>query len=389
MAKAKSPSAKPASRAAKTAALGPGSPLDTGAAITRPTSLAEIIGHQHAIGQLRSGIAADRLHHALIFFGPKGVGKFTAALAFAAELLTPKSTPDPDLIRALLGKGGHADLHVITKELAAVCREDTVRRSKQVTIAKDVIDEFLLEPADKSRAIASDSLASKVFIVDEAELLDRSLTNAPTQASMLKTLEEPPPGTIIILITTDESRLLPTIRSRCQRIGFGRLSTEEVAAVLKARGQHIAGAEGQWLLDTCDGSPGAAIMAIKAGLFGWHQRLGPMLLAVEREPLSAPALGHTMAGLVEDRAAATVAEGGKGTSKEAANRHWTKVMLGYIAAHQRSRLMGDSSAYVKIDAARIINLCLQAEEYLLNNVQHATIFENLGAQIASGEALLV
>jgi DNA polymerase-3 subunit delta' len=154
------------------------------------------------------------------------VGKFTTALAFAAVILDPSSQPDlsgviePDPESAsqqLLAAGTHPDLHIITKELAVVSRVDSVRDSKQRNIAKAVLEEFLLEPAARTGSM-NGALASKVFIVDEAELID-----GVGQNSLLKTLEEPAPGSVIILVTANEERLLPTIRSRCQRVGFAPL----------------------------------------------------------------------------------------------------------------------------------------------------------------------
>jgi DNA polymerase-3 subunit delta' len=189
----------------------------------RPLRLAQVLGQERAIATLRAAIQSGRIHHAWIFHGPAGVGKFTTALAFAALILDPSSAPDlsgqvevdPDSkTQQLLASGTHPDLFIITKELAAVSREASVRESKQRNIAKEVLAEFLLEPATRSRVSGDQALASKVFIVDEAELMDRHGQNA-----LLKTLEEPPPGAVIILVTANEDRLLTTCGAAANRSG--------------------------------------------------------------------------------------------------------------------------------------------------------------------------
>ena len=183
-----------------------------------------ILGQERATATLQRALQSDRLHHAWIFHGPEGVGKRTAALAFAAVLLDPDAMPnlagevecDPDgpTLRRIAA-GTHPDLHLIVKELARFSRRPEVRNRKLTNIPNEVVREFIVEPAAQSSSAPSGARVRKVFIVDEAEILAREGQN-----SLLKTLEEPPPGTVIILITTEEHRLLPTIRSRCQRLRF-------------------------------------------------------------------------------------------------------------------------------------------------------------------------
>lgn len=210
---------------------------DSAANPGRPPRLREILGQDRAIGTLESAVASGRVHHAWIFSGPKGVGKHTAAWAFAAALLDPGTRVEgerlieagddgegePTEARRLLDRGAHPDLHLVRKELARYSEDSGVRKRVLSNIPKAVIDEFLLQPMSRAATRRDGGLVSKVFIIDEAELLDRSIRNAPTQASLLKTLEEPPTGSVIILVTSNEGRLIPTIRSRCQRVSFGLL----------------------------------------------------------------------------------------------------------------------------------------------------------------------
>jgi hypothetical protein len=216
----------------------------------KPPRLGSILGQGRAVDTLTAAIATGRVHHAWIFSGPKGVGKHTAARAFAAALLDPATrvengrlieppiapaaaqadaTHDPALEpRRLLDAGVHPDLHLISKELARFSRDTSVQKRVLSSIPKAVIDEFLLQPIARAATRRDGGLISKAFIIDEAELLDRSVRHAPTQASLLKTLEEPPPGSLLILVTSNEGRLLPTIRSRCQRVTFGLLDEADM-----------------------------------------------------------------------------------------------------------------------------------------------------------------
>ncbi|MBX9737651.1 MAG: hypothetical protein K2X32_12075, partial [Phycisphaerales bacterium] len=103
--------------------------------------LSEIVGQRHAVSVLRSAIDTGRVHHAWIFSGPRGVGKFTTARAFAAELLSraEAGAMPPEVAEEIIGlvaSARHSDVHVVSKELASVSREKTVRDSKQTTVAK-------------------------------------------------------------------------------------------------------------------------------------------------------------------------------------------------------------------------------------------------------------
>jgi DNA polymerase III subunit delta' len=351
-----------------------------------PRRLGEIVGQDRAVGALRSALASKRIHHAWIFHGPAGVGKFTTALAFAAVVLDPTSSaglmggdiePDPDsVVQRLLGAGTHPDLHIITKELATVSRDATVRASKQRNIAKDVLEEFLIDPATRTGGGGGASLASKVFIIDEAELVD-----ARGQNSLLKTLEEPAPGSVIILVTPSEERLLPTIRSRCQRVGFSPLSERDMEAWLKGSGLDISGLDApsrQWLLTYAEGSPGLAHLALTTGIVEWHRTLAPMLAEVDRGrfPLD---LGPTMAKLADEWSQGWIDRpGNENASKEAANRAASRQMFRLVGGHYRRRLRETGGE----TAAAAIGLIGEAERQAETNVQATFVMEHLAAQLA-------
>ncbi len=354
----------------------------------RAPSLRDILGQDQAIDTLRAAASSGRIHHAWIFAGPTGVGKRTTAEAFAALVLDPTTSPnlagelEPEEgshTQQLIARGDHPDLHLINKELARYSDERSVREQKLRTIPKDVIENRLLAPIVRAPSMRTESLVRKVFIIDEAELLDRSVTNAPVQNSMLKTLEEPPEGSVIILVTSAEDRLLPTIRSRCQRVAFHPLSDEHMNAWLERAQLDVGPDERSWLVEFAQGSPGAATIAAATGLFKWANRLDPMLDAVESGRFD-PELGPSMASLIEEWAKAWVAEH-ENASKEAANIAATGHMLSMLAERARRALRasaGDRDAAERALAA--LDLIARAQRHIGASVQIGFTMENLASR---------
>jgi DNA polymerase III subunit delta' len=260
------------------------------------TLLSDIIGHERALESLRSACASDRIHHAWVFAGPRGVGKRTTAVAFGALLLDPTTAPDlagelaPEPgshCQRLIEAGNHPDFAIITKEQAALSEDADIRNRKQTTIPKQVLVERLIEPSTLAGSDASKGArARRVFVVDEAELMGPPYGNNPAQNALLKTLEEPPPGVVIILVTSDENRLLPTIRSRCQRVTFGRLTGAEMERWRAERAGDDVRALGDdawsWVKRFADGSPGVATLASETGLASWADEIEPALARLER-----------------------------------------------------------------------------------------------------------
>lgn len=348
--------------------------------------LDQVLGQQRAIGMLLSPIAAGRLHHAWVFHGPVGVGKFTTAMAFAGVLLDPTAAPDlsgritvdqGSQTQQLIRAGLHPDLHVVMKEMAAISRDTDIRKSKQTTIAKDVIDEFLIEPAARTRAMQCDSAAGKVFIIDETELVD-----ARVQNSLLKLMEEPPPGTVIILVTSSEERILPTLRSRSQRILFHTLPKADMDTWLARRPDDLDPAQRAWVLDFAAGSPGLAAAAIDNGLYQWHEVLDPMLREVTAGRFSIE-MGAALHQLVDDRAAASI-KGRPDASKDGANKVWARRMFAFLAEETRRRMREAAGQEPRIRSClRTLDAIAGAEQQLGANVNMAMVMENLAAQVVA------
>ncbi len=303
-----------------------------------------IIGQTRAIESLQAGLRSGRLHHAYLFHGPVGVGKFTTAVLFARVLLCRE--PRPDTQRnldpcgscescRLLDQGAdssgtpppHPDLHVVTKELARFSDDPAVRQRKLRSIPIEVVRQALIDPVYRAPHLGQ----RKVFIVDEAHLL-----NDEGQNQLLKTLEEPPAGTILILIIPSESHLFPTIRSRCQRVGFSPLTERAVADWVDRQSVALSSDHRHWLVAFADGSLGRAKTALDYGLAEWAQDLLPAIdrMAQGRYPLE---LGQRLTELMEAFAKRWTQEH-ENASKEAANHLAAELVLTMIAQHVRRRV---------------------------------------------------
>ncbi|MBX3365471.1 MAG: AAA family ATPase [Phycisphaeraceae bacterium] len=346
--------------------------------------LSAILGQERALAVLRNSCAAGRLHHAWIFTGPVGVGKCTTALAFAAALLDPSQAldprgnpaPDPESdIQSMIRAGSHPDLHIIRKELAAFSRDADTRKSRQTVIGVEVLREFFIEPAARTRRVQVDSRAAKVLILDEAHLL-----NLEGQNALLKTLEEPPSGTIMILVTPNEDRLLPTVRSRCQRVPFTPLTEEAMAAWYAQRG--LLHAPPAWLAHYGQGSPGAVAWALTFELSRWAE---PMDAAVEA--LLHGEHRHNLPDLMTDLAKAwteRLAEGNDLASKDVAGKTAAFEVLRLAASMFNRRVLAhtDNSPLCERLSASIERI-VDAERHVASNVNVQFVMESLVADWAS------
>ncbi|MBY0277747.1 DNA polymerase III subunit delta' [Candidatus Binatia bacterium] len=183
----------------------------------------DIQGQGRAIGLLRRAIENGRLAHAFVFAGPAGVGKRATALALARAMLCPER-PNVGcgtcIDCRLVGAGSHPDLFL--EDLAAAQAERATATMLSIEQIRRVCAALSLRPIRG---------AGKVGIVDQAERL-----TAEAQNALLKTLEEPRGRATLVLVTSNLDALLPTIRSRCQRLLFAPLPDDLVATLLSREG---------------------------------------------------------------------------------------------------------------------------------------------------------
>jgi DNA polymerase-3 subunit delta' len=177
----------------------------------------EIAGHRPVLELLARATARGTLPQSLVFAGPEGVGKRRTALALAQVLNCERVVTTADGSDACgrcaactrIARGVHADILVIEPGDTGSIKVDQVRQA---------IDRAAYRPFEGRR---------RVVMVDQADALMSEAQNA-----LLKTLEEPPAASTFVLITARPDVLLPTVRSRCQRLRFGPLSAADVAGVL-------------------------------------------------------------------------------------------------------------------------------------------------------------
>ncbi|HXV48999.1 MAG TPA: DNA polymerase III subunit delta' [Candidatus Binatia bacterium] len=200
---------------------------------------ADIIGQQKPLATLRSALAAGRVHHAYLFLGPEGVGKRAVAVAFAKAIHCAELTNDfcgdcADCSR--IADGNHPDVRVI----------EPLAGKKEISIQQ-------IRNLQRELSYRSFTGMRKIAIVDPATLM-----NAPGQNALLKTLEEPPQDSLIILIAANVGGLLPTLRSRCLQLTFAPLTRKEVSGFLISR-HGMNGTDAELVAALALGSIGAAL----------------------------------------------------------------------------------------------------------------------------------
>jgi DNA polymerase III subunit delta' len=197
------------------------------------------IGHEESRSRLHDAAVRNRLAHALLFTGPAGIGKSLVAIELAARLLCDRAGTAP------CGECGPC------VQVRAGTHPDFVRvalLSGKKEISVDAVRQ--LKRAMQMRAISG---TRRIGVIDDADRLSLAAQNA-----LLKTLEEPPHGALLILITASVPALLPTVRSRCQLHVFQPLSAAQVATVLSSMPE-IGSGEADALAAQAQGSPGYAL----------------------------------------------------------------------------------------------------------------------------------
>jgi len=168
----------------------------------RPQSFDDIVSQDHVSSTLKNAIKQNRISHAYMFSGPRGVGKTTMARVLARTINQIDNSVD--------GESLNQTLNIVEIDAASNNKVEDVHQLR----------ETVRIPPQNGRY--------KVFIIDEVHMLSKQAFNA-----LLKTLEEPPPYAIFIFATTEPHKVLPTILSRVQRFDFKRISVNEIVQRLK------------------------------------------------------------------------------------------------------------------------------------------------------------
>ena len=187
----------------------------------RPQVFEDVIGQAHIARTLRNALETDKLAHAFLFCGPRGVGKTTCA-RILAKVLNCENKPNAytpcNACSSCESFNANASFNILELDAAS---------NNSVNDVRNLIEQVRFQPQKG---------AYKVFIIDEVHMLSTQAFNA-----FLKTLEEPPSYAIFILATTEKHKIIPTILSRCQIFDFKSIQPEDIVVQL----EHITEQEGR------------------------------------------------------------------------------------------------------------------------------------------------
>ncbi len=205
----------------------------------------EVIGQERALRFLKEALTRGKLSHAYLFVGVPGIGKTTVGIALARAINCRERGGEDGCGRCTTCRQFAAEAFV---DLQIVRPEGRVIKIEQIR----EIDRFMSFKAFSGRY--------RIVIVKEAERMTQEAANA-----FLKTLEEPPPGNVLILNVAEPLNVLPTILSRCQKVRFNPVPTALISRWLVEK-HHIAPQTAQLLAKLSEGSPGLAL-AMEQGSF--------------------------------------------------------------------------------------------------------------------------
>ncbi len=215
-----------------------------------------IFGNTAAQSAFLAAMRGGSLHHAWLLTGPQGVGKATFARAAAMRMLADGAHPDTatggfdvpagDGTRSLIEAGSHPDYRVLSR-----LPKDPEKPDQDLARSITIAQVRTLQPLFATTPSMS---ARRVVLIDAIDDLERGGANA-----LLKNLEEPPAGTIFLLVSHAPGRLLPTIRSRCRLLRFEALNDADVTAAIQALRPDADEQEVAALVRASDGAPGRAL----------------------------------------------------------------------------------------------------------------------------------
>jgi DNA polymerase-3 subunit delta' len=224
----------------------------------------------------------QRLPHALLLVGQRGLGKFDLAMAFAGGLLCEQQTSDGQACGQCLAcnwfsQGNHPDFRLLQPD--AMAEESDGEEGKKKASLQITVDQ--IRELDEYFNVGTHRAGLRIVVINPTESMNRNAAN-----SVLKTLEEPSASTLFLLVSSEPLKLLPTIRSRCQVVPIGLPHSKPAKAFLAAAGVKD---EARWLA-LAGGSPGLAIDMANSGQGGWLDILVKRLSVLQGpDPIAAAA----------------------------------------------------------------------------------------------------
>ncbi|MFI5180152.1 MAG: DNA polymerase III subunit gamma/tau [Thermoanaerobaculia bacterium] len=352
----------------------------------RPRSFEDVVGQEEIVRALTNAVSQDRLAHAYLFSGPRGVGKTTTARLLAAAINCSSSdrpTPTPC--------GTCVSCTEILEGRSIDALEIDGATHGKVDQARDLIEVVAFAPVRDRR---------KIFIIDEVHAISAAAFQA-----LLKTLEEPPAHAVFILATTERHKIPATILSRCQRFDFQRLTDDEVAARLTevARREGIPVPEPAALSALAAAATGSLRDALSLFDQAAARAGGPVTAADVDALLGAPdrsALATLFAALLDgDRAAVLrgcIALEAAGADPRSTLRDLTSLVRGAVrlaadpkadspaglSEEAASRLRGFAKSAPYQTLLRMLSLLMEADSLLRRTDLPALAFEVLLLRLA-------
>lgn len=246
----------------------------------------DIIGQDNQLDTLRRMVRTGRVPHALLFHGPDGVGKRTVAVEFGASLLCLEQGEEScgECISCRkVAHSNHGDFFFIRREPKKQGREEL----SQFIVVDQIrrLSELAVYSPSRGKA--------RVFIIEPADRM-----NTEAQNALLKTLEEPPGRSVLILVTSRPNVLLPTVRSRCLALRFNQVPTTVLTRFLQERGSSPSEAAARAALS--GGRPGMALELDPEKAGSMRHQLLRDLEALASSPIAVASLADMVARLAGD-----------------------------------------------------------------------------------------
>ncbi len=332
----------------------------------------DLIGQERAVAALQRDLAAGRTAHAYLLVGPERVGKHTLALELAQALNCGAESPpcgECETCRRV-ANGVHSDVQTVTVEEADEPEEGLPagrqgpRKGIHVSQVRELERVTSLKPFEGG---------TRAIIIDPADEMTASAQNA-----FLKTLEEPPPQVVFVLVASDESRLLPTVRSRCRRLELRLPPVDDVGAALAERGLDVERAR--------------LLARLSRGRIGWALEAAaePALLERREESLerarSLPSMpAAERVALAERLAQAYRRQPDELLSELEAWRDWWRDVLlvqggaegGVASVDRLAELRDDAERFRRDDVAAFVGAAEASRRYLGENAQARLALETL------------
>lgn len=239
------------------------------------------IGQEAAWQEWIAAIGSERMHHAWILSGARGLGKRAFARAAAGELVREPNArlPDADV---------HPDIHIL-EHLPA--NEDEAKKKgegKPFQTKRNITIDQIRQM--QQRLTTRPTLGSRrAIIIDPADDLEKNAVNA-----LLKSLEEPPTGTFFLLVAHRPGQLLATVRSRCRLMRFAPLGEEAIDAILRREAPDADGPTRAAAIAAAEGSPGVALAFVDRGLGKLHGLMRRIVAEGDAELVLRTALSDEM-----------------------------------------------------------------------------------------------